>query len=187
MRLRLRFGMHGNSMNLPVLALEVHLIARPGLQCNFHGLLQAGATLLLWNPVSHELSWSIPPADADGEAPSTDNVKRSHLLGESNWVMKWQDVDCEPYVEPGGPTQDGGGKDAGSGGEAVIGKVMLCKPDRVIPERLGIDHLIQLSADDVRFPSTRGPLKKVVHAEFHRWILNLPELPGWQPSQSGAS
>src|SRR5262249_54495107 len=149
-------------------ALEIHAVPGPGLKEDLHAFFHAPAALLLGNAVAVELHRSVTAAEADDQATATDNVERSGLLGQAQRVMKRNHVDGDGQLDSCRTGGHGGQKHAWSGGQAVVGVVVLGEPDRVEAEFFGQDHLVDFLADDVRFRVTARRLQEVVSSEAHQ-------------------
>ena len=120
MRTLERLGVDRHVVDLPEGAVEVDALLCPCLEQDVHALLQAFAALLLRHGVTVKLHRAIPAAEANDQPPAAQNVERRGFFGQTQRVMKGNDVHGGAEADALGARGNGGHERGRSGGQAVV-------------------------------------------------------------------
>ena len=158
---------HRHAVDVPVLALEVDSLSRPGLQQHGDAFFHARSALLLGNAVAVELQRPIATSQSNDQASSAEDVDRSSLLRQPQWVVEGNDVDSDANFDAPSASGEGSQQNARRRRQSVIGVVMLGEPDGVETERLGEHHLVDFLRQDIDARAARRSLQEEIGPEAH--------------------
>jgi hypothetical protein len=127
-----------------VLARVIELGLRPGAEHELHALAQAGPQLVEIQPELDDLLVVDPPAHADLEPPTREDVEHCALLREPQRLMEGHDVDHRAQPQSARARGERPQHHVRRRQQVVGGEVVLGQEDPVVPEPFGGFPLLEV-------------------------------------------
>src|SRR5438034_3405789 len=168
-RALVRGGCHADAVKGPVPASIAERFPSPCQPSDLHQLVGSRAAEPPIDAQCGELLDPIAGSNPELKPATAELIDYGRVLREANRVLEWGEEYPRAQARGAGPHAEGGKHRKHGGKVAIVGHVMLGKPDRVEAERLCPGSLIQVLAIElVVRPVPAGRIPEVVpEAELH--------------------